>query len=805
MNFKKITLRKPVLSMEKFDNSFSDIDIILKFMNINTPEGKTKYVNRMRYRTNPLFGMVIEHNVTISENKVEYSYPELKKANIFYVPTGKYFFNREFMDYGDYYELKKNGELIRIEKIHLKDIVEFCKKNRFINNELLYKLLKFRLLDYSDRDIRLLVENLLENKFLLPELEEKIVLSDISEDGILVRPRLSNEMYYLDLPSNDIVELGNFLGRLRKKRNLKGYYELVEEFIDKYSFRKISILDILKNYNFLNKVNEFISINEYDGSEEWTKFICEHLDAYFMTNDKNYLDIRVKKINFEKNYEYNFDVTVNIIEVKGKLLYNLDTSKPLYRSFSINEEIQENKYSLNFKSENNITNYFLKNKQKKGININYSRNISSDLNLNDLFLTVNEKNREFILTDKDGKQVDISINSPINLKLLDDVCRLLLLVSNIDNIAYNYIPTLIKDYNYIPRLMINRKFIIYREQFVINYNKILFSDISKFRDVLLKTYEMCESQDFSYVISDVEIFVDFNDSNVISFLFKELKKYSILHFKEFIQKDSIIYEKNEHYANEVIISYDVGSNNSKDNFTKLYPIVENPYQRDMLKDWIYLELVLDSFISDVFLSLNSILENDIKFFYLFYINGNNERVLRLRCKGINNFHKITYILSSFKVNNFKILPYEKEICRYYNLGIDNFEKFSCEDSKRILNTLKDCVDFDNMTELEKFMLMLENTVYLFDYFSIAYESRYTMLKKYIKGKEDRDKKKLVKININLNKRKIKHFTNKNYIRAEHLSLIHLSNIRLVGNELDIEREVYKYLAIYYKEEKWRTK
>ena len=45
----------------------------------------------------------------------------------------------------------------------------------------------------------------------------------------------------------------------------------------------------------------------------------------------------------------------------------------------------------------------------------------------------------------------------------------------------------------------------------------------------------------------------------------------------------------------------------------------------------------------------------------------------------------------------------------------------------------------------------------------------------------------------------------NFVKSEHMALIHLSNIRLIGNELDIEKEVYKYLAIFYKEKKWKKK
>ena len=98
-------------------------------------------------------------------------------------------------------------------------------------------------------------------------------------------------------------------------------------------------------------------------------------------------------------------------------------------------------------------------------------------------------------------------------------------------------------------------------------------------------------------------------------------------------------------------------------------------------------------------------------------------------------------------------------------------------------------------------------------FKLKDEEIVDILDSYNFGKEDRKKYKYYKdiiedilgtkeyIKFNkINKDIVKKIDYDNY-----LDLIHLSNIRLLPNEIIIEREVYKYISIYFKKKLWKSK
>lgn len=68
---------------------------------------------------------------------------------------------------------------------------------------------------------------------------------------------------------------------------------------------------------------------------------------------------------------------------------------------------------------------------------------------------------------------------------------------------------------------------------------------------------------------------------------------------------------------------------------------------------------------------------------------------------------------------------------------------------------------------------------------------------YLISKEDRRKTDKVARIIELDLDSVYRFNSLgNYSEADYISLIHISNIRLVGNVPKLENEIYKYLAIY---------
>ncbi|HFU4327016.1 TPA: lantibiotic dehydratase C-terminal domain-containing protein, partial [Streptococcus suis] len=212
------------------------------------------------------------------------------------------------------------------------------------------------------------------------------------------------------------------------------------------------------------------------------------------------------------------------------------------------------------------------------------------------------------------------------------------------------------------------------------------------------------------------------------------------------------------------------------------PLLDKAQEIDILDDWVFFEIVLDNFIESILESMLELVEMNIKFFYIFYVNDIGEKVLRLRCKNVDNFPEILRILKKNNLRDFIIKPYIKESGRYFNMGIGNFEKFSCKDSIRILKTLSKNIDFDTLDESRIYELILKNTEYLFEYFKLSLIERYGILKDFIVGKEDRRKSDKVTRIMESDLGFINRFPIiENYGDSDHMSLIHMSNIRLVGN------------------------
>ena len=134
------------------------------------------------------------------------------------------------------------------------------------------------------------------------------------------------------------------------------------------------------------------------------------------------------------------------------------------------------------------------------------------------------------------------------------------------------------------------------------------------------------------------------------------------------------------------------------------------------------------------------------------------------------------------------------------------------DSKRVIDYLVK-EDSDYISETRKIYLTTLNTLYFIKLFKLKDEEIIDILDSYNFGKEDRKKYKYYKdiiedilgtkeyIKFNkINKDIVKKIDYDNY-----LDLIHLSNIRLLPNEIIIEREVYKYISIYFKKKLWKSK
>ncbi|HFI0166675.1 TPA: lantibiotic dehydratase C-terminal domain-containing protein, partial [Streptococcus suis] len=454
----------------------------------------------------------------------------------------------------------------------------------------------------------------------------------------------------------------------------------------------------------------------------------------------------------------------------------------IYKIFSLNADTEQlnNCYSLNYLSNDQTINFLLRNKYSNRINVNFYSSQTLGIELSDIYVTIDLSRNRFVVLDSSNQILNISTNSTLNINLLEEECQFLLMLSDINNIPFNYLPDFSHIFDYLPRVTVDNKLIIYREQFIIKYNSLLFNTVESLKSVILDYISNSVAKSFCYVREDVEVFINCLDNSNFKYLFKEIKKHKILHFKEAIQEKSFLFIDNKQYANEIVISLKRGEEQYED-YSDI-PLLDKAQEIDILDDWVFFEIVLDNFIESILESMLELVEMNIKFFYIFYVNDIGEKVLRLRCKNVDNFPEILRILKKNNLRDFIIKPYIKESGRYFNMGIGNFEKFSCKDSIRILKTLSKNIDFDTLDESRIYELILKNTEYLFEYFKLSLIERYGILKDFIVGKEDRRKSDKVTRIMESDLGFINRFPIiENYGDSDHMSLIHMSNIRLVGN------------------------
>ena len=349
--------------------------------------------------------------------------------------------------------------------------------------------------------------------------------------------------------------------------------------------------------------------------------------------------------------------------------------------------------------------------------------------------------------------------------------------------------------------------ILYRERYIIRYNENSYKNVTEF-GLYVKKIVKNRFLEYVIVIEDYEIQIDFEHYEDIDYLYKILKRNKEIIIKENIQKYSFLKINEQRYSNELIITF-YSKNNNKINVSNKNKVME--LKEDILDEWVYFKVFIDTIVDiNFFKDLKKLAGKDL-FFYIYYIE-NQQCELRIRLKNVDKILKLSQILKKNKLINFVITIYEKETGRYAKSGIENFEYFSFLDSKRVIDYLVK-EDNDYISETRKIYLTTLNTLYFIKLFKLKDEEIVDILDSYNFGKEDRKKYKYYKdiiedilgtkeyIKFNkINKDIVKKIDYDNY-----LDLIHLSNIRLLPNEIIIEREVYKYISIYFKKKLWKSK
>lgn len=800
-NFDKLmTLRIPILSLNGDSNNL-DVDNILNFLNLDSIEAKEKYIKRMRYRTNPLFGMVKEF--CVSPYSLEKKFPNcnLLLSNIRFKFIGKWKVNPQVIRKSEYVFLRLDEKEYRLDSEFFSLFNTLTQE--FTIDELRRLMLKEYFFSNEDLEIDYFIQQLCDYRFIIPKLQkvaETTLPNKIAIDnskGLLLREKSSDDVTYLNLDERSLNKLGDLLSRLCNFRDLNLYQQAVEYFLESYSHTKIKILDIFNDIEFRELVLKLSIIEHSTVKDEIQRQILNYVEAKHIINGEKIVNINLKELGWQRNSSFKFDVSFNLLAENKSKLYNLDNGKYIFGYGNLNSfNTRKNSISLNVRSSDNIINDFLKTNTDKNIELDFYND--SSIGLNEIYVAIDSSKR-FYLSDESGNYLDVCLASTLDIQLLDDLAQFILILSSIENIPYKFLPDIPINYNYFPRVLIDNKFILYREQIIISFNYLLHSTYLDFYSDLLKRIENANSEEFNYVINDMEILVELESEQCLKKLYSELKYRDKIVLKESLYNKSDVKINGEIFNNEILVSYYKNNNST---FYTLPNEISNLNSVDMLKEWIYFKISISSSIDDLFDVLLMISKIGIKFFYIFFIE-NNQRQLRLRCKGIDNLNSIVKIFAKEGLSNYNICPYLKEEARYRKIGIIQFENFSCDDSIRILDTIrKQGLNISSMTDEEKLALLVSNTKYLLEYFQFSDDNVFDILKGYILGKDNRTTKRLIYEFIDKPKFQMSEFNTRYNFKNNIIDLIHLSNIRLIGNDINLENECYKYIALFYKERKY---
>jgi len=805
-----MTLRIPILPL-KYTQEYiykekrlkEDIDIIFDYLGVKNIYSREKYLKRMSFRTIPLLGMVSENNVSIgnvqkiSINKMSvYSFKKFTQED-------NIILNSRIQKKENSFTVNNNGIITKLEYSGVwEDFFSGIEYGKVYTKEKLRKLYSSIIKENNfEKSFNYLYsENILmDNK----SLNKIVELPSENRKGYLNRENYNNKGY-IKIPKRSIETLSKYLEIFLSNIYNETYTDLIEYFIDKYGVNThVSVMELYKDRNIMTYIKKKQSIKY---SEELIKLMESKLDKHNQNEES--FEKSISNLKTESR-EYNFDIHTNILEINDKIYINLDNQKSISNLGSTNLYVSGKNESINYIEDEEELNVLLnKNRiMKKNIDTyNYDYIDIGNKDFSNIEVGYDKYSKKFYTYDSKSKKiVKFNLYSNVNHEYLDDFIRLILYLSDYNNIKFELLPKL-EEYTYIPRVMISN-IILYRERYIIRYNENSYKNVTEF-GLYVKKIVKNRFLEYVIVIEDYEIQIDFEHYEDIDYLYKILKRNKEIIIKENIQKYSFLKINEQRYSNELIITF-YSKNNNKINVSNKNKVME--LKEDILDEWIYFKVFIDTIVDiNFFKDLKKLAGKDL-FFYIYYIE-NQQCELRIRLKNVDKILKLSQILKKNKLINFVITIYEKETGRYAKSGIENFEYFSFLDSKRVIDYLVK-EDNDYISETRKIYLTTLNTLYFIKLFKLKDEEIVDILDSYNFGKEDRKKYKYYKdiiedilgtkeyIKFNkINKDIVKKIDYDNY-----LDLIHLSNIRLLPNEIIIEREVYKYISIYFKKKLWKSK
>lgn len=799
MLYQRATLRIPILPLNE---SYGNVKVNQKYFLQEIEQLKTintkiveKYQKRMSYRTTPLNGMVSENIVDLFDGKTELSINDIKIQEKVLLTN-----HLEKLSYKEKLRLnpliKKSSKYFKLETkenfryIEKSDTVEELFNELSVNDITVKDLIESltNTLNISTEDIESIILELINSNFIILDYTSE------SLDTILVRDRKKDIVQSFNVNNNDLLKIYKIIQKFSGINELEGYSELTDYFFEKYNNYLIPLEEVLKDEALID-----LCCNvryEYYYENELFEYL-NHLAQ--RNNNKEEINLSLKEIPDCKNDIGSVDIHLNVLDNK----YNLDNLRTVKNIGSTNLAVKQNLLGINLSTEDKGLATFMPPLKSNNLNINiYSR---SGYNISDLYVGYNVNKK--ILSIYNAEKELINIRKLTNLSMLHYTpqLRALLLLGDINNLDKNIIhPKLYDVLLYIPRLVIDNKYIIIRRTWIIGN---VFGSRDSLKDYIdnLLLHSKIELY-VVYIKEDQEIILNLKED--FDYIFKEYRLYNKIILKELLSSQLNFSVDENIHNNELIYSFidnDLYSQSEKNEIINEYDLDNDEVS---LRKWKYYKVYLYEYNMDVVEFLVNLRKVFQRFFYVNY-KDNNKEYLRIRFYKEDTLSIESYFNQSELVEYYILEPYFRENLRYKDIGIENFEQISLRDTNRILSFYnKFAVNSFSLKEMSTEILVC-NTLSLIEEFKLKNEQVLKAFRRYKVGNCNR--KRLTYITDVIRDRRIdfdEKIIQSNYDISnieEVLSIIHMSNNRIMGVDIEKEREVYKYIYIYFEKLYWRQK
>ncbi|EPH68649.1 thiopeptide-type bacteriocin biosynthesis domain protein [Enterococcus faecalis 02-MB-P-10] len=768
------------------------------------------YVSRASYRTTSFGGLIDYIYFTQGNYEVQSEDTHLREK----VKAKKYELNKDtpvkknpfYECYGELLIFIGPDNIVKIEGENLDKLTNFIEEQKKLQVQDIITFFETEYC-YTTEYAKECLYSLFEQNFFLNSTLNSSHLKyqiDKNDSWIIPAKKVDNFTNNTFLSSTDLVGLNKFLSKIMECFKICNLDECLEYFYDRYSNGPIILEQLVKDKEFLNKLDK-VAIT-IDFKNDLLVKVKKAISLAVLNGDKEVF-IDINSISNKISSGPPVDIFSNLLEIYGKKYFNVDTGKYIVnegdaQEFWENKKGKVLKYYFEDETLNQIMNF-----KKSGLSTNY--NSSYVLDLKKLFVKV--ENDRFFTINEYGVEVLYTKGTLINDLYYPKSFLSILKLSSLNNIP-KPLNKLIQGLYcfYSPRVTIGNVILI-REQWSI-YKLIqdlqTYETFEKHFRKLTTQYKIPGMVSLCY--SDIESLISIENKKDLNFLYKLLKQKEEVILKEDIQKNSPVFKGNDRYANELIL------HSSSQNASTVKYIVRDIEVPDVSRNTIEIRLLYDSELVEkkmIFRLIEKMLMGDPFIFVNYENKGHNE--MRVRIPKPEYFIDFNSIYSgSNGLVHACMVEYFPEIIRYRKMTISYFENISYMDSTIIKNILMD-INSDTETlclavaSVYSWLTIfkesgLENRI---DFLNKHWFSKIdgSLYKNYNKKDElyEIDKKKVIQYIKELENSR-RSICNEIIPEENMMDLVHMSTNRINGVDLVLEHNVYKRVrtGIYIKE--WDT-